>query len=254
MISRHALRSGAFAALLLSFCGSALGVELVVNGGFETNGGANTSILSGWTVTDQAAGSGSWYAQSGTANPTGNGCSGLTVPVPPQGTFSAMTTQGGPGSHLLTQNITIPAGAPATFSARVYINNGAGTFATPATLDYAISPNQQFRIDLMTTGSPLTDMGAGILQNLYLTNVGAPAVSGYTLATVDVSAFAGQTIRLRIAEVDNLGCFSTGIDAVSIQGGAVAAIVPVPTLSEYGLLLLATLLLGAGMVAARRRG
>lgn len=252
MISSRLSCKSVFAALLLSFCGSALGVELVVNGTFESNGGVNTSILTGWTVTDQnqAGSSGSWFAQSGTSAPAG---SVLTVAAPPQGTFAAMTTQDGEGSHILSQNITIPSGAPATFSARVYVNNTATAWSTPASLDYTVNPNQQFRIDLMTTGSALTDMGAGILQNLYKTSVGDPLVSGYNLITVDVSAFAGQTVRLRLAEVDNQSYISTGADVVSIQSGLAAAVTPVPTLSEYAMLLLATLLLGFGGIAARRR-
>ncbi len=252
MISSNLSCRSVVAALLISFCGSALAVELVVNGTFESNGGVNTNILTGWTVTDQAGSSGSWFAQSGTSPPAGFG-SGLTVAAPPQGTFAAMTTQDGGGSHILSQNVTIPSGAPAIFSARVYVNNAAAAWSTPASLDYTVTPNQQYRIDLMTTGSALTDMGAGILQNLYKTSVGDPPVSGYNLITVDVSAFAGQTVRLRLAEVDNQLYLSTGADVVSIQSGAVAAVAPVPTLSEYGLLLLVTMILGLGALAARRR-
>lgn len=245
------LRDCALAVLFSSFCGSAFGVELVTNGAFEANGGANSNSLNGWTVSDQAGGSGSWYAQTGTAPPGGFGVL-LTVAPPPQGSFAAMTSQAGPGSHILSQDITIPAGSPAVFSARVYVNNTATVFATPATLDYNITPNQQFRIDLMTTASPRDDTGAGILQNLYRTNVGDPAVSAYKLITVDVSAFAGQTVRLRIAEADNQGNISSGADVVSIQSGPIAPIAPVPTLSEYGLLLLALLLPAFGAAAVRR--
>jgi hypothetical protein len=252
--SLSGIRGAALAACLLLFGPAGFCAELVVNGGFETNGGANTNTFSGWTVTDQAGGSGSFFAQTGTGNPTGFSCTGTTVPAPPQGAFAAMTTQSGPGSHILSQNVTVPAAATALFTARVYVNNGAGTFATPASLDYTVTPNQQFRIDVMTTASAITDMGAGVLANLYRTNVGDPAVSGYNLVSADLSAYAGQTIRLRIAEADNQDCISTGIDAVSIQAGAPAGVTQVPTLSQYMLLALAALLLVFGISAARRRG
>jgi hypothetical protein len=249
---RRRLSGAALAACLLIFGGSGLCAELVVNGGFETNGGANTNTFTGWTVTDQAGGSGSFFAQTGTTSPTGFSCS-LSVPAPPQGTFAAMTTQSGPGSHILSQNITVPAAVTALFTARLYVNNGGGAFVTPASLDYTVTPNQQFRIDVMTTGSAITDMGAGVLANLYRTNAGDPAISGYNVVSADLSAYAGQTVRLRIAEVDNQGCISTGIDAVSIQSGAGIGVTPVPTLSQYALLALAALLLVLGTAAARRR-
>ena len=233
------------AALLLSLCASATGAELVTNGTFEANGGLGTSTFSGWTVTDQATGSGSWFAQSGTTVPL----SPTTVAAPPQGAFAAMSGQTGGGSHILSQNITIPAGVSAKFSAQVYVNNAAGAFSTPATLDFTVNPNQQFRIDVMTTASPLTDMGAGILFNVYQTKVGDPLVSGYQTVTADLSAFAGQTVRLRFAEVDNQLYLSAGVDVVSIQTGSTA----VPTLSQYALFALAALLLGLGIVAARRK-
>jgi hypothetical protein len=239
-------------AMLASCCagmlaGAAAGAELVVNGSFEQNGGANTNVLTGWTVTDQAGGSGSFFAQTGTTNPTGFSCT-ATVPAPPGGTFSAMTAQSDPGSHILSQVITIPPASAAQFSARVYQNSGA-PFATPASLDYNVSPNQQARIDIMTTASPLTDMGAGILRNVYQTKIGDPVVSGYNLIAADLSAFAGQTVRLRIVEADNQGCFSFGVDTVSIQQQSNA----IPTLSEGAALALAALLLGVAALRLRRR-
>src|SRR5437764_12278026 len=45
----------------------AAGPNLVVNGGFEQNGGPGTNNLTGWTVANQAGGSGNWYAQTGQA-------------------------------------------------------------------------------------------------------------------------------------------------------------------------------------------
>ena len=235
-------------SLLLAFvCASASAAsagELVVNGSFESNGGVNTNTFAGWTESDQAAGSGSIFAQTGTTAPPPHP---ITVPAPPLGAFSAMSSQGGPGSHILYQNVTIPPGA-AAFSAKVYVNNQAGAFATPASLDYTIAPNQQARIDLMTTGSAITDVGAGVLVNLYQTKVGDPLVSGYTSISADVTAFSGQTVRLRIAEVDNQSFFNFGVDAVSIlSSGAI------PTLSDWSLIGLGFAVLLVGFVAVRRR-
>jgi hypothetical protein len=247
MSYRH---SGTFRSLLLALlCTSATAasaVELVTNGGFETNGGPNTNTFTGWTVTDQAGGSGSFFAQTGATNPTGFSCSGTAVPAPPLGNFSAMTVQSGPGSHIISQNVAIPANFSAKFFAKVYQTTSA--FVTPASLDYTVAPNQQARIDIMTTGSPLTDMGAGILLNVYQTKVGDPGTTGYNNVSADLTPYAGQTVRIRIAEVDTQGCFSFGVDGVSVISGSA-----IPTLSEWALIGLGMAVLAIGVVAVRRR-
>ena len=64
----------------LSQSSPAQAANLITNGDFETG-------LSGWTVVDEASGSGSWYSQSGTGSPTNNS----PVSAPFSGTFAAMT-------------------------------------------------------------------------------------------------------------------------------------------------------------------
>ena len=237
---------GMLIGLLWGVGTAAIATELVANGGFEQNGGANTNTFTGWTETDQAAGSGSIFAQTGTSSPPPNV---ITVPAPPQGTFSAMSSQGGPGSHILYQNITLPTGASARFSATVYVNNQGAAFSTPNTLDYTVTPNQQARIDIMSTGSAVTDVGAGVLLNLYQTKVGDPLVSGYTAISADLTPFAGQTVRLRIAEADTQGFFNFGIDQVSVDANT-----PVPTLSDWMLIAMGLIVLILGFTSLRRRG
>ena len=118
--------------------------ELITNGGFEAGGGS----LAGWTVTDQTGGSGSWYLQSGTVSPL----NGFPVAAPPEATHAAMTDQGGPGSHALTQSFTIPVDpiASATISFQLFINNQASVFFSPNSLDFNVTPNQQIRVDILT--------------------------------------------------------------------------------------------------------
>lgn len=137
----------------------------------------------------------------------------------------------------------------ATFSAHVYVNNSAGAFSTPASLDYTVTPNQQARIDIMTTGSAITDVGAGVPLNLYRTN-GDPLVSGYTSISADLTQFAGQTLRLRIAEADNQTYFSLGVDGVSVSATLTS---PIPTLSDWALIGLGLAVLVIGFVAVHRR-
>src|SRR5262249_32433870 len=107
-----------------------------------------TAGFTGWTVLNQPgsfAGS-NWCIQTGTVSPI----SGFPAPPPPGPPNAAMTDQGGPGSHVLYQDFTVPfgvTGASLTFDR--FIGNRDGGFFTPDTLDFSVSPNQQARVDLI---------------------------------------------------------------------------------------------------------
>lgn len=197
--------------------------ELVVNGSFESHAGSGATLFDGWTITTQAAGQGGFYAQTGTVSPTNN----LEVAAPPLGSGAAMSDQSGPSSQVLYQDITLPAGIPALLSLRLLVSNQSDDFVSPATLDYSTAqPNQQARIDIMSPAAPPFDLGPGVLRNLYQTQPGDARSAAYTPLSWDVSAFAGQTVRLRVAQADNLHGLNLGIDGVSLQ---TAATVSTPT-------------------------
>ena len=209
VVRRVALTSAAIYWL----CGTSVSGQ-VVNGSFETNGGAGTSVLDGWTVVNQAGGGGSWYAQTAGASPI----NGFTVQAPTQGAFAAMTDMTGPGSHILYQDIAVS--SPGTLSFDIYINSYAPIVVpNPATLNYTVTPNQHARVDIMNPTAPVTDVGAGVLQNVFITNTGSPPVRPYTTVQVSLAPWVGQTVRLRFAEVDNQLYFNAGIDNVQISGG-----------------------------------
>jgi len=148
-----------------------------------------------------------------------------------------MTDAQGPGSHVLYQDFVIPTGVTsANITFRLYIRNGAQDFFTPATpsLDFS-SPvlNQQVRVDILsTTADPFSAVAANVIQNVFQTQPGNPLISGYNLVTADLSTVfqsrAGQTVRLRFAEVDNVFTMNLGVDDVSINTGVSA--VPEPAL------------------------
>jgi hypothetical protein len=237
----HLVRRGPLAAAALSlFFVATLLAAPFLNPSFETNGGAGTEIFTSWTVTD--AGTGGYYVQTGATSPL----NAFAVASPTNGSFAAMTDQGGPGSHLLTQNITVTS-AEQVVRFDLFIHNYAlgGAFSSPATLDYTVSPNQQFRADIMTTASPIDDVGAGVLLNLYQTKPGDPAISGYKQVSGSLAPFVGQTVRLRFAEVDNQGVFNAGVDNITTG-------VPVPTLSPVMLGLLAAALVAAALFLLKR--
>ena len=206
----------------------------ITNGGFESG-------LTGWATADQSGSDGTFTVQSGTASPV----NADPVPAPPVGSNAAMTDSQGPGSHVLYQDFVVTPG-PAVLSFSLFIGNRADSFFTadPDTvgLDFSTPAlNQQARVDIMiATFDPFSVAAADVLLNLYQTHAGDPLVSGYTSFTEDVSALfaahAGETLRLRFAETDNVFSFQLGVDNVHFDNGTV----PEPT---------STLLFGAGLLA-----
>lgn len=224
-------------ALALTQAPAVSAAPLIMNGGFESG-------FSGWTRADFLGSDGTFFLQSGTTSPS----SATTVPAPPGGTTAAMSDAQGPGSHVLYQDFVAVA-QQSVLNFDLFVGNRADRFATPASLDWTTPTlNQQARVDILRAGAdPFSVSAADILLSVFQTAVGSPLVFGYTTFSVDVSALlaanAGQTLRLRFAEADNINTFQLGVDNVSLQEGPV---VPEPA----SLVLLGTGLLA---VAARRR-
>jgi hypothetical protein len=99
-----------------------------------------------------------------------------------------------------------------------FYNNLADAFYTPASLSYLTDPNQQYRVDIMKPGAPVKSVAPlDILDTVFSTKVGDPlAMSPYTTMTADLSPFAGKTVRLRFALVDNVAGFYGGVDNVKV--------------------------------------
>jgi hypothetical protein len=205
----------AMAVMVVGYAGTALAAT-VVNGGFETGD------LSGWTVVNEADGSGNWYVCS--ADPAS--CPDVLLQSsfpPPEGTYAAISSQGNPGSHILYQDVTLEAGATHQLSFTTYYENNAldengnAVFFTPDSLSYQVEPNQQYRIDIMKPDAPVDSVAPeDILATVFRTEVGDPAIMEPTPMTFDLSQFAGSTVRLRFAEVDNQDNFVAGVDDVKV--------------------------------------
>lgn len=225
------------ACLVLAFPLFGATTNLIQNGSFETNGGPNSNVLQGWSIVDEAGGSGTWVAQTGATGPVTSSCGPDDVDPPPDGSFAAMTTQAAQGSHALYQDVTIPAGATAVLSFQFFIRSVASLVAA-RDLSFQSGPNQQFRADIIDpSANPFT---VDVLQNILLIADGNPRRSGYASHSVVLNGFGGRTIRLRFTEVDNQGCFYAGVDNVRLETGAVLpppAIVrftAVPSLIRFG--------------------
>jgi hypothetical protein len=183
----------------------------VVNGSFEINGGVGSNMFAGWTVVDFPEGSGSWFVQTDAASPL----NGFIAFTPPGGQFAAMTDQSGPGTHILYQDVRVPPGR-STLSFKVSLFNQAGAYFAPNTFSSERVANQQFRMDIMARLARVDGLGAGVLRRVFRTEPGDPPLQGYRTIRTSLTAFAGRTVRLRFAAVDNQGFFQVGIDQVRI--------------------------------------
>ncbi len=213
------LPSLAAAIVCLAVATSTQAAPLIANGGFEAG-------LASWTTVDQVGGDGTFFVQAGTLSPL----NATPVPAPPQGAQAAMTDSFGPGAHLLYQDFVV-SGNGGILGFSLFIGNLAGQFAIPpgGSLDFALTNqigsqtlNQQARVDILSAGAdPFSVAATDVLLTLFQTNIGDSLVSGYTDYAFDISslfaAHAGETLRLRFAETDNVGPFQFGVDNVRIE-------------------------------------
>lgn len=193
------------------------GAATVVNGDFEAGN------LSGWQLLNNPSGtkqSGSWFAYSGTTSPLGFG----PVPPPPAGNYAAITDQAFVGTHILYQDVALEPYWTHHLSLTVYYVSSAPLVTpTPNTLSSGSGeggppPNQQYRIDVMKpTASPESVDPNDILTTIFATGNGSPQQLGPTQYSAELTPFAGQTVRLRLAEVDNEGSLRAGVDSIAIQ-------------------------------------
>ncbi len=179
--------------------------NLVTNGSFETGD------LTGWTEVN--SGDGQFSVESGTVTPS----SGGPIPAPPDGTFASVSDQGGAGSHILYQDVSIPTHGDITLSLLLYYNNRANVWVDNGTLSESGGANQQLRVDIMDPSAAVDDVGTGVLMNIIKPSGSDPFTFGYNTLSADLNQFAGQTIRLRFAEVDNQLFLNMAIDDVRIS-------------------------------------
>gem|GEM_PF-3440715 len=183
-----------------------------------------SGAITGWQAV--GGGSGGWFvyadgrqapdpAQSDPNAP-------FEVPDPPQGRFAVVTDMNGPGTRILYRDLRLEG----RFALQLTVfHAGTAPFSSPATLDHdAPEANQQFRIDLVRPSAPIDSVAKGdVLVNVFHTAPDDPVRRPPTEARVDVSAWAGQTVRLRLATTDNQGPLRVGVDNIRFNrlgGGA----------------------------------
>jgi CubicO group peptidase (beta-lactamase class C family) len=96
---------------------------------------------------------------------------------------------------------------------------GVGHLRSPHTLAYdEPQANQQFRIDLAAPSAPIDSVARGdVLVNIFATAPGDPDSGEPRTVSVDVSRWAGRTVRLRLTSTNNSGPLRGGVDDVRFE-------------------------------------
>jgi CubicO group peptidase (beta-lactamase class C family) len=166
------------------------------------------------------SGAGGWFVYSDGAKAPDPAQSDPNVPFdlpdPPQGKFAAVTDMNGPGTRILYRDVKLDGRLRLHLTA---FYAAVGGFTSPKTLAHDVpEPNQQFRIDLLDPSAPIDSVAKGdVLVNVFHTSPGDPDRLAPTAAIVDLSRWAGRTVRLRLAGTDNSGPLRVGVDNIRFE-------------------------------------
>lgn len=191
-----------------------------VAGGMIINPGFETGDLFGWKEVVTGA---NWLGVlSGSGTTTTLPYSPIdNFPAPPEGRYAAVKDSFSPGASILYQDFDVPTGYDSiSLSATIYVENLKSDYFDGPGFDFSGVTNQKVRLDLMDPNSGVIDVGAGVLENLFITLPGDPLSIPPTVVSVDLTPYAGQTVRLRFGAVDNRGVMPTGLDNIKLTATA----------------------------------
>jgi D-alanyl-D-alanine carboxypeptidase len=183
-----------------------------------------SGALTGWTI--DRRGSGSWFVyENGRQAPDprqSDPFQPFNMPNPPQGKFAAVSDTSGPSMRLMYRDLKLEGSNQ--LEMLVFYRNGpdglsgySNRFIAPKTLGIDGGPSQQFRIDLLSTSAAADSMSDNdILATIFATEPGAAPHRAPSPISFDLSRWSGQTVRLRIAAVDNQGPLRAGVDDIRL--------------------------------------
>ena len=176
-----------------------------------------SGALTGWQAV--GAGSGGWfiYTDGQKAPDPAQSDPNLRfdLPDPPQGKFAAVTDTNGPGTRILYRDVKLDGRFKLHLSV---FYAGVGGFSSPQTLAHDEPANQQFRIDVVAPSAPIDSVADGdVLVNVFKTSAGDPDRREPRSVSVDLSRWAGETVRLRLAGTDNRGPLRVGVDEIRFE-------------------------------------
>jgi CubicO group peptidase (beta-lactamase class C family) len=177
-----------------------------------------SGALTGWKAV--GAGSGGWFVYTdGSKSPDPSQSDPnvpFDVPNPPQGRFAVVTDTNGPGTRILYRDVKLDG------RFRLHLSvfyAGVGAMSSPRSLAYdEPGANEQFRVDLVAPSAPIDSVARGdVLANVFATSAGDPDRREPSAVSVDVSRWAGRTVRLRLAAADNGGPLRAGVDDIRFE-------------------------------------
>jgi hypothetical protein len=193
------------------------------SGAQPVNWNFESGDFSGWKT--RFRGIGAWHVYADGSTPPAPAVSDpnfpFKVPQPPEGKFAAITDMSGPGSRTLHRDVKLDGRLKLRFTL-FYVNfkvkPHAPEFASPASLDHEIhKPNQQFRVDLMNPTAPVDSVATKhVLARIFATAPGDRGKLAPRAITFDLSHWAGKKVRIRFAQVDNIGPLRAGVDDVRL--------------------------------------
>jgi hypothetical protein len=225
----HPHRRIAFVAVAVAVLAALIGASSaaaanVVNGSFETG------TFEGWNVYRSNEGV-NWFVEDAEE-----------VMAPPfSGTHYAISFQGEAGTAILYQDVALEAGTTDQLQMAFGYESGAPIgIPTPDSLDAETSfENQQVRIDVMKPTAPIESLAPeNILATVFASSPSndfegehGEELAGLEeqLVTADLSQFAGQTVRLRIAVAVTKAPLLAEVDNVSINSTPIVTPAPAPT-------------------------
>lgn len=208
------------------------------------NGDFETGTLQGWNV-HRATEAGNWFAYKGSDEPIRRpGGEAFKVQPPPQGLYAAVSDQLSPETLVLSQDVALAPGREHRLGLLVYYDSHKA-LAVPSPDTLSVDPevlgeqaNQQYRIDVMRPTAAIESIDpADVLLTVFRTQPGDPKVMGPTRLTANLSSFAGQTVKLRIAVVAQKEVLTGGVDTVAVESappGQLPPLKPGPSKLGFG--------------------
>jgi hypothetical protein len=192
----HALNVPANTNLMWSNSTNVNSTEQILNGGFEAGS------LTNWTIVPSA--SGTFVINNGTVDPPSP--DGALPPF--TGSYSALGRESGPSTFYMYQTISVPAGAaPVTLSWAHRVRNFYSSF----------SSSQQFQVRICDTNN-------NVLATAFTTNPGDTLLGSWVQTNYNMTAFAGQTVRVEFWINDQLNYMDVHVDGVSVKASAPVSI------------------------------
>jgi hypothetical protein len=227
--------------------------NLVTNGGF-------TGGLASWTAatsTDSAAGTCAYNGDTQPGTETVTGSAGFTTANASLALGSASLTAAGFRSCVLYQDIAIPVGATTLTLSGDFGRRAAGTGVVD-------NDDRVIVVGVYPTASVpnLSQRPLAGTDRLIVSGANNTALAPVSIAAFSVAPYAGTTIRLAIINSIRSTVLGTGapvvdgysvIGASNVQAVVVAAPAPVPTLSEWAMILFGLILAGGAALYIQRR-